>query len=253
MHTKGTITEGIAALGIKPNDTLLVHSSMKSLGEVQGGADTVLDAFIEYMQPGLLILPTHTWKQMNSEYPIFDPLTEPSCVGLMTNLFMKRPNVIRSWHPTHSVAALGNDAESYVAGDEQWDTPCSPKGCWGKLYVRKAKILFLGCSMNKNTFLHSVEEWNNISNRLSEDTLKLQVRMPNGKIMSRPVHYHKAPIEDISSNYGKMKAPFIKEGIAIEGYIGDANCVLADAVGMAELTTEYLKRNPDLFLNDSFE
>src|SRR5690554_8160890 len=105
MFTKEELKEQIAALGIQPTDTLLIHSSMKAVGEVEGGADTVLDAFSEYLKEGLLILPTHTWAQMNSEYNVFDVVNEPSCVGILTELFRKRPGVVRSWHPTHSVAA----------------------------------------------------------------------------------------------------------------------------------------------------
>lgn len=124
MFTKEQLKEQIAALGIQPTDTLLIHSSMKAIGEVEGGAHTVLDAFSEYLNEGLLILPTHTWWQINSEYNVFDVVNEPSCVGILTELFRKRPGVVRSWHPTHSVAALGKDAEDYVRGEEQFDTPC---------------------------------------------------------------------------------------------------------------------------------
>ena len=28
-------------------------------------------------------------------------------MGLLTNMFMKRPGVVRSLHPTHSIAAIG--------------------------------------------------------------------------------------------------------------------------------------------------
>ncbi|MBN2534211.1 MAG: AAC(3) family N-acetyltransferase [Spirochaetales bacterium] len=81
---------------------------MKATGKVEHGAETVLDAFIEYMADGLLVFPTHTWVQINSGYNIFNPLTEPYVV-ILTNLFRKRPGVLRSWHPTHSVAAPGRD------------------------------------------------------------------------------------------------------------------------------------------------
>ena len=30
-------------MGIKPSDTVIIHSSMKSIGDVEGGADTVID------------------------------------------------------------------------------------------------------------------------------------------------------------------------------------------------------------------
>jgi len=247
MYTKTDLIDCIAAIGIKPEDTLLVHSSMKSIGEVEGGADTVLDAFIEYMKPGLLIFPTHTWAQMNDSYSTFNPLTEPSCVGILTNLFLKRPGVVRSWHPTHSVAALGQDAERYVEGEEKRDTPCPREGCWGKLYDRKAKILFLGCSLRSNTFLHGVEEWNRIPLRLADKYQYLKIVTPTGQEIDRPLYRHYSPFGDVSENYGKMEAPFIHTGVAKKGLIGDAVSILCDAVGMADLTTSFLQKNPNLF------
>ncbi len=249
MYTKLNIMDDIRKLGIEPTDTLLIHSSMKAIGEVEGGADTILDAFMEFMKEGLLIFPTHTWAQMSDEYRVFHVASEPSCVGLLTNLFLKRPGVIRSWHPTHSVAAFGQDAADYIAGEEFSETPCPRTGCWGKLYDRKAKILFLGCSPKKNTYLHGVEEWNQIENRLTDFYRPYQIMTPEGNRIDRPMRGHYNPVGDISYNYDKMMAPFLHHGIAKEGHIGDAKCYLCDAVGMAELTSSYLQREPDLFLN----
>jgi len=246
MYTKNDITNGIINLGIKRGDTLLVHSSMKAIGKVENGADTVLDAFIEYINEGLLIFPTHTWEQINDEYNIFYPETEPSCIGLLPNLFLKRPNIVRSWHPTHSVAACGTDASEYVAGEERCDTPCPRDGCWGKLYDRNAKILFLGCSLRSNTFLHCVEEWNNVPQRLTDTYHQFKIVTPLGQVIDRPMRGHYNPSGDISKNYGKMLEPFIYTGIAKKGFIGDAESVLCDAVGMADLTASFLKINPDL-------
>lgn len=248
MFTKQDLLDSISKIGILPSDTLLVHSSMKAIGQVDGGADTVLDAFIEYLQDdGLLIFPTHTWKQMNDEYNVFNPLTEPSCVGLLTNLFLKRLGVIRSLHPTHSVAALGKDAAEYTSGEEQFDTPCSRDGCWGKLYDRNAKILFLGCSLKRNTFLHGVEEWINIPNRLMAEPRQLKIVNPDGGTIDRPLRSHHFPSGNVSYNYDKMLAPFLHYKVAKDGKIGDAESVLCDAVGIADITSKFLHKNPELF------
>ncbi len=250
MHTKYSIMEQIDRLGIKKTDTLLIHSSMKAIGQVENGGDTVIDAFIEYLSQGLLIFPTHTWKQINEEYSVFNPLTEPSCVGLLTNLFFKRPNVYRSLHPTHSVAAIGRDALNYVSGEENWDTPCPRYGCWGKLYDRNAKILFLGCSLKRNTILHGVEEWNNIPNRMKDEHQMLKIITPD-RIIERPMRRHYNAAGDISENYGKIKDALLYTGLAHEGKIGDADSVLCDAKGMVDLVTSFLHHNPDLFQDNS--
>ncbi len=251
MHTKYSIKKQLLELGINPKDTLLIHSSMKSIGLVENGADAVLDAFIEHMEDGLLVFPTHTWKQMNREYNLFNPETEPSCVGILSNMFLKRPHVFRSWHPTHSVAALGKDAADFVLGEEQWDTPCSRKGCWGKLYDRKAKILFIGCSLKTNTTLHGVEEWNNIPMRLTDDHQLFRILTPNGQIIDCPLRCHNQSLGDISQNYDKIQDALLHTGIARKGFIGDALSVLCDAEKMVDLTSSFLRRNPDLFANNT--
>ncbi len=250
MHTKKSLQQQMEALGIKPQDTLLIHSSMKAIGEVEGGADTVLDAFSEYLAPGLLVLPTHTWRQINAEYNVFDVVNEPSCVGILTNLFRQRPGVIRSWHPTHSVAALGKDALEFTSGEENMDSPCPRDGCWGKLYDRHAKILFLGANINRNTIIHGVEEWANIPNRVSDWHQDLKILTPDGRLLDRPMRRHESPIPDVSKNYGKLGAPLLARNIANEGKIGDAHSVLIEVVPMVDLTLEFLGRNPDLFLDD---
>ena len=37
------LIEQIKNMGIKPSDTVIIHSSMKSIGDVEVGADTVID------------------------------------------------------------------------------------------------------------------------------------------------------------------------------------------------------------------
>ena len=250
MYTKDDLKRDIENLGIKSDDTLLIHSSMKAIGQVEGGADTVLVAFMEYMNKGLLIMPTHSWNTINKDNNVFDPLKEPSCVGILTNLFMKRSGVTRSWHPTHSVAAYGRESKDYTTGEENTRTPCPRTGCWGKLYDRSAKILFLGCPMIRNTFIHGVEEWNGIDNRLAKKPTDLKIKSPDGKLIDCPQYTHHAPINDISLNYNKIKAALLHKGIAGKGKIGDAESYLCDAVGMADLTGEFLSKNPDLFIDD---
>lgn len=157
-YTKQDLKQQLQEAGLKETDTILIHSSMKAIGEVEGGADTVLDAWMEYFGKGLLLLPTHTWAQMSPEHPVYDPEREESCVGLLTNLFRKRPGVVRSLHPTHSMAAFGREAADYVEGEENCNTPCTPGGCYDRLRQVKGKVLLAGVGHERNTFIHSVEE-----------------------------------------------------------------------------------------------
>ena len=72
MYTKEQLMSHLAEMGVDPKGTLLVHSSMKAIGAVDGGADTVLDALQEYMKDGLLVLPTHTWSSISHTRNVCD-------------------------------------------------------------------------------------------------------------------------------------------------------------------------------------
>ncbi len=250
MHTLDSLKGDLKKLDVDPRRPLFVHSSMKALGPVAGGVDAVLDAFIGYMTDALLIFPTHTWRRIPAETTVFDPATEPSCVGILSETFRHRDLVVRSHHPTHSVAALGPGAKAYVADDDFAATPCPRDGTMGKLIDMKGQILFVGCPLTKNTFIHGVEEWAGVTPRVAPIDGPLEVRLPDGGRSYRSMCRHYHPVGDISERYGKLEAPLRRLGVAVTGRIGDARSVLCDAAGMAEVVAGFLSRNPDLFLDD---
>ena len=43
-YTSSDLLQDLAAMGLTGQETILIHSSMRSIGAVEGGADTVLDA-----------------------------------------------------------------------------------------------------------------------------------------------------------------------------------------------------------------
>lgn len=245
MYTKEQLLTGLKALGIGPADTLLVHSSYKSIGETENGPDTVLDALSELVPDGLLILPTHSWDKVRPGVA-YDPETTVSCCGILSEMFRKRPGVIRSMHPTHSVAALGRRAADYTAGEEAAHTPAPRNGCWGRLYDEDAWLLFLGCGIRYNTFLHSVEEWEDIPDRLSKEKL-IDTVMPDGSIYTRTYQSHSSSFGDVSATFGKLELPLLQKKLVKFGYVGDAPCFLMRARDVADLTVDYLRRDPNLF------
>lgn len=137
-YTKQTLQQDLAAMGLTGTETILIHSSMKSIGAVEGGADTVLDALMEFFAEGLLLLPTHTWQSIDQDHPVFDVRRSPCCVGILPELFRQRPGVVRSLHPTHSIAACGRGAAEYLAGELE-NTPPVPPVAATTVYGRSAE------------------------------------------------------------------------------------------------------------------
>lgn len=105
--TERDIIAALNDVGIRRGDVVIVHSSLKSMGYVEGGADTVIDALLKVLgEDGTLVMPTLIQKDFSNAYQTWN-LDKPSDVGLITETFRKRDGVIRSDQATHSVAAFG--------------------------------------------------------------------------------------------------------------------------------------------------
>lgn len=231
-------------MNIDSEGTIIIHSSMKSIGEVEGQADTVLDAFSEFMKDGLLVFPTHTWAHINEEQPKFYVEETPTNIGILTELFRKRPDVIRSLHPTHSVAALGDGAEEFVAGDEQFNTPIARGSSWGKLLDREAKILLVGVDLTRNTFIHGIEEWVDIPNRLTDHHEALVTVLPDGTEIQVPSRRH---VSHYSLYYWKVEKLLTEKGAIEYAQFGDAKVLVCDTVKLTKYISMMLEMDPDLF------
>lgn len=236
MLTKEQIMISLSQMGIKSTDTVLIHTSLRAIGDIENGGDGLIDAFCEYLCDGLFLIPAHTWNNVTPETPVFDVLNTPSCIGTLPNIAVHRKDGLRSLHPTHSVVAFGKTAAEFIKGEENIDTPASPDGCWGKLYKCGAKILLLGVNHSKNTYFHFVDELLDIPQRLSEYYLPLKIKKADGTIIDRPLKRHTNPYcDDISRNYVRYEIPLKEAGAVTYSTLGNAEVRVCDAVKCAEV------------------
>ena len=227
MFSKNDLRKDLENLQIAPSDTLLIHSSMKSIGEVDGGADAVLDMLMDYFkESGLLLFPTLSYRSVNAGNTCFDVANTPACTGILAELFRKKPGVVRSLHPTHSLAAFGNDAENFVAGHEKANTPAPVGSPWWKILQKKGKIMFIGTGINCNTFLHGVDEWLNLPGLLTEHVEDLEIVDYNGNVIKSPQHRHCA---GRNGYYESLESRFEAAGAMVRGKFGNANVQVLDA------------------------
>ena len=246
MYTKANLQQHLTDLGINPQGTLMVHLSYKAIGEVDGRGDAVLDALMEYMRPGLLVLPSHTWDNVRAKNPVMDVLHTPSCVGVLTEMFRKREGVFRTLHPTHSLAAVGADAEEFTSGEEKINTPCGHGGAYYKLWERDAQILLIGVNFTRNTYIHGIEEWDKAEGSISQEKADYYVINHQGNRLHTPQYRHCAP--NGSETFSKLEPDAIHQGILRIGNFGDATARLMNARPLREMTAKLLQENPKYLL-----
>ncbi len=246
MLTKEEIIKVLEENDFKSSDTILIHSSLKSLGPIEGGSVTLIDTLKEYFKDGLVIFPTHTWSFMNSENQTLDLNEANSCVGALTNIALQN-GYIRSFHPTHSVCAYGKNAESYLACDDFASTPVNPNGCFGVLGKLHAKIIFIGCPLSKNTFIHSIEEKYNVSDRFTSHIYHFYSKKDD-IIKEYYVRKHYSTLNPhISNNYVKLEKPFEQLNISNIFMLGLANCLSLDAYMCENFVSYLLEKNIHIF------
>ncbi len=163
MLTFDNLVTEFRAIGVAPGDTLLVHSSYKSFGGVEGGPQAVIDALLEVLTPeGTLIMPNFNFDFCKGKP--WDVRETPSKMGYMTELVRKDPRAKRVFHPIYSFAVIGKHAEFLTA--EQYESSYGKNSVFGKLRELDGKIMVVGLSYNDSmTFFHHIEEMEGVDYR----------------------------------------------------------------------------------------
>lgn len=254
MHTLTQLRNDLSRLGICPGDTVLMHSSWKSLGGVDDGAKGFFAAFLDLLGPeGTLILPALSYESVSAEQPVFDVQTTPACIGFLPEYFRTLvPGVVRSLHPTHSCCAAGKNASFITEGHEKDDTPVGPNSPFAKLPRLDGWILMLGCPPDRNTSMHGVEETAEPPYLLDRSgKVRYILRDADGREIERISWAHDFAsetgehyIQRYSRIIGLLEADDVRTGKVL-----DADCVLMRAKAVWQKGKEMLERNPYYFVD----
>jgi aminoglycoside 3-N-acetyltransferase len=182
LVTQSDIITGLRALGLGPGTGVMVHSSLKSFGQVEGGAATVIAALMEVITPdGTLLMPTFNhgepFEPGGAGY--FHPGQTRTRNGAIPDLFWRMPGVWRSLDPTHAYAAWGKHARRYVEHHHRTLT-MGPQSPLGLLCADGGFGLLLGVGYQSNTF-HHVVEMSTGAPCLGQRTEAYPVILPDGR------------------------------------------------------------------------
>jgi len=188
QDTTERIASDLKALGIQRGDVILVHSSLKSLGYVEGGPETVIQGLVKATgDDGTLLMPALSY--MQNPHHIHNTRETPSNVGAIPEYFRKRAGTLRSIHPTHSVCGIGKAVSKLFKYHHLDDTPCGPNSPLNRMIDSGAKIIMLGCGLRPNTTMHALEEYENPPYLFGEDCV-YTITDWNGKTYEKKYKHH---------------------------------------------------------------
>lgn len=176
-RTRESLAYDLRRLGMQPGMTVIVHSSLRSLGWVCGGPATVVQALMDVLtEQGTLVMPAHTgnyadpatvqpepsvpqpwWQMMYEAMPAFDPQVTPTyLMGAIAETFRTSPGVYRSNHPQVSFSAWGRHAERITA-HHVLEYGLGEGSPLARVYELDGWVLLLGVGYDRNTSFHLAE------------------------------------------------------------------------------------------------
>ncbi len=245
---RDVLAESLQACGVRPGEALIVHSSMKALGHVEGGPSAVVGALRDVLgDRGTLLMPVFSSPQPDG---LFHVMTTPSRTGLVTETFRTMPGVVRSRHPTHSVAAWGARAREWTQGHERLgglgaNSPLHRAASAG------ARVLMIGCDLRSCSLVHVAEAIVRVPylGKVWYDGYErtLRVITPLGQAIEIP------PIDPptCSAAFCVVQKPLDARGRIDRGKLGAADCLLIDAADILLTAIDLLREDSLALLCDN--
>lgn len=242
-------------VGIVAGDVILVHSSYDSFEGFRGKATDIILALQAVVgSQGTILMPTIPFSGSALEYvkgvKEFDVERTPSHMGLISEIFRRTPGVLRSIHPTHSVAGWGAHANGLLHDHHQAETPCGQRSPYARLKEYGGKILLLGTGIESMTFFHSLEEELESVMPFSpftRETYSLRSRDRSGLVLETRTRLFD-PLVSRRRNLPKL-VPLLKErGVWREAHVGHLQSILLTARDVADCC--WLLAKEGVFLYD---
>lgn len=215
---------------------LLVHTSFRAVGPLEGGPITLIDALRTALGPqGTLVMPSMTDGQA-----VFDPFSTPTHgMGITAELFWRQPGVLRSTHPGASFAALGPQAE-WIGKPQPLSPPHGLDSPVGRVYELGGQILLLGVGHSENTSLHLAEAIARVPYSVSHPCVVEVDGAPRVERIAETDH---------CCRRFRLADDWLRaRGLQREGKVGNADARLCRSSDLVDVAVEQLKADPLVFL-----
>lgn len=236
MITAAELREQLRELGVRRGGVLLVHTSFRAVGAVEGGPLGLIAALGDVLgAEGTLVMPT-----MTDGRQVFDPATTPSVdMGVVAELFWRQPGVLRSTHPGASFAARGPHAAAITAV-QPLEPPHGHDSPVGRVFDLEGQVLLLGVHHSESTTVHLAESLAGVPYSIAHPCVVDGSAGPRTVEIAEPDH--------CCMGFRKLDEWLDERGLQQRGLVGRAECRLANSSAIVEVAREHLGANPLVFL-----
>jgi aminoglycoside 3-N-acetyltransferase len=261
MWNEERLVEDLWELGLPEGAHVLGHVSLRAIGPIEGGAETLLRAFRRVLGPtGTLLVPTFTpqftdpaesegapdsaeeVEKLRAAIPVFDAETTPAArlaVGVFPEIARQQPDAHRSSHPVASFTAIGERAD-FLTADAPFHYPLGTDSPLARLHQVNGWVLLIGVGQEVNSSLHLAEVWANVA------YVHRSARVKTGA--DRWTTMQGSP--ECSEGFPKIEPLLRQARILRRGYVGNAPAQLMRQRELVSMAVAMLQGSGEALLCD---
>lgn len=260
MYSRSELANGFRQLGVVPGDTIMLHASVRAVGEVAGGPDQIHLALKDalttdgtlmmyascpryYDEVGRGHLTPAEERELVEKLPAFDPLTARADRenGALVELLRSYPGALVNPHVARFVV-WGRHAHHLIES-QPWDYAFGSGSALDRFTALGGKVLLLGSDHDNVTFLHYAEHIVDIpEKRVARYRVPIEI---DGSCTWRAM-------EEVDTNLGahanwpdrffaRLVDTYLTRTNNAGARVGDAPSFLFDARGLLALALDVMK------------
>jgi aminoglycoside 3-N-acetyltransferase len=254
-HTRSQLTRDFAALGVTPGQTIMLHSSIKAVGPVLGGPNTIVQALLDALGPDgtlmmyagwhdipdfVLDLPPDERQVYYAEHPAFDPRLARAVRdnSYLAEVVRTWPGAERSLNPEASMVALGALAEP-LTRDHPLNYGYGPGSPLAKLVEWRGRVLLLGAPLDNITLLHYAE---NRARMRHKNIIHYQCPiLRDGQTVWVDIEDYETGETHADYSFEQIAQAYLAQHATPQGRVGDAPSFLFDAAALTVFAIDWLE------------
>jgi aminoglycoside N3'-acetyltransferase len=254
-----TLTSDLRRLGVLPGDVLMVHASMRAIGEVEGRAEGVVRALEMAVDADGTVLMNlgarDDWDWVNERpeneraallagatpFDCFRTPADPDN-GVLAEVFRQMPGTLVNDHPDARFGARGKSAPQ-ILEHLPWNDYYGPGSILERFVEADGKVLRLGADLDSVTLLHYAEYLTSVASKRRVRRHHLVLGALGPEVRSVECLDDSDGIVDYPGDdyFGVIMRDYFATGGGSRGIVGHASSELIESNHLVNFAVKWMK------------